>query len=197
MHSKRKIPDSWRTGWKVKACTSFALYLKVFKNHLYYLWHVRVLSFKPCLHTQLLEHNRSYWKVSRWWGHLITCNGPIMGHLNSFSASGGGNFPKIFQKFKCPGVARGGCLSFDLTGTLAATQEITHAVHSLTIPVRWAACKGGLCFKDSRWVARLAGVPSLHVNRPLNIAGFHMTSLNFKLENYIVMILLRFYFHGV
>ena len=27
----------------------------------------------------------------------------MMGHLNSFSASGGGNFPKIFQKFKCPG----------------------------------------------------------------------------------------------
>ena len=34
----------------------------------------------------------------------------MMGHLNSFSASGGGNFPKIFQKFKCPGVARGGML---------------------------------------------------------------------------------------
>ena len=26
-----------------------------------------------------------------------------MGHLNSFLASGGGNFPKIFQKFKGPG----------------------------------------------------------------------------------------------
>ena len=44
MNSKRKIPDSWRTGWKAKACTSFFLYLKVFKNHLYYLWHVRALS---------------------------------------------------------------------------------------------------------------------------------------------------------
>ena len=44
MHSKRKISDSWRTGWKAKACTSFVLYLKVFKNHLHYLWHVRVLS---------------------------------------------------------------------------------------------------------------------------------------------------------
>ena len=44
MHSKRKIPDSWRTGWKAKACTSFFLYLKIFKNHLHYLWHVRVLS---------------------------------------------------------------------------------------------------------------------------------------------------------
>ena len=32
------------------------LYLKIFKNHLYYLWHVRVLSIKPCLHTQLPEH---------------------------------------------------------------------------------------------------------------------------------------------
>ena len=43
-----------------KACTSFALNLKVFKNHLYYLWHIRVLSIKPCLYTQLPEHNRSY-----------------------------------------------------------------------------------------------------------------------------------------
>ena len=37
---------------KSKACKSFFLYLKVSKNHLYYLWHVRVLSIKPCLHTQ-------------------------------------------------------------------------------------------------------------------------------------------------
>ena len=57
MHSKRKIPDSWRTGWKEKACTSFALYLKVFKNHLYYLWHVRVLFIKPCLHTHKMNHS--------------------------------------------------------------------------------------------------------------------------------------------
>ena len=51
--------------WLKSKGLSFALYLKVFKNHLYYLWHVRVLSIKPCLHTQLPEHNRSYWKVSR------------------------------------------------------------------------------------------------------------------------------------
>ena len=79
------------------------LYLKVFKNHLYYLWHVRVLSIKPCLHTQLSAHNRSYWKVSRGWGCLIIWNGPMMGHLNSFLASGGGIWTKLFQKFKCPG----------------------------------------------------------------------------------------------
>ena len=59
MYSQRKRPDLWQTGWKAKACTSFALYLKVFKNHLHYLRHVRVLSIKPCLHTQLPEHNRS------------------------------------------------------------------------------------------------------------------------------------------
>ena len=116
MHSKRKIPASWRTGWKAKACTSFALYFKVFKNHLYDLQHVRVLSLKPCLHTQLPEHNRSYWKVSWGWGHLITWNGPIMEHLNSFSASRGRNLNKNFPKIQMPG--GGGCLSFDLTGTL-------------------------------------------------------------------------------
>ena len=108
MHSKRKIPDSWRTGWKAKACTSFVLYLKAFKNHLYYLWHVRVLSIKPCLHTQLPEHNKSYSKVSRGWGHLITWNGPMVGHLNSFSASGGGNLNKNFSKIQMPGGLPGG-----------------------------------------------------------------------------------------
>ena len=109
MHSKRKIPDSWRTGWKAKACTSFVPYLKVFKNHSYYLWHVRVLSIKPYLHIQLPEHNKSYRKVSRGWGHLITWNGPMMGHLNSFSASGGGNLNKNFPKIQMPGgLPRGG-----------------------------------------------------------------------------------------
>ena len=120
MHSKRKIPDSWRTGWKVKACTSFVLSdLKVFKNHLYYLWYVRLLSIKPCLHTQLPEHNKRHRKVSRGWGHLITWNGPMMGHLNNFRPREGGMWTKIFQKFKCPGRCPvGGCWSFDLTGTL-------------------------------------------------------------------------------
>ena len=32
------------------------------------------------------------------WGHLITLNGPMMGHLNSFSASGGGNLNINFAK---------------------------------------------------------------------------------------------------
>ena len=42
-----------------------------------------------------------------------------MGLLNSYSALGGGNLNKNFQKIQMPGgVARGGCLSFDLTGTL-------------------------------------------------------------------------------
>ena len=37
----------------------------------------------------------------------------------------------------------------------------------LTVPVRWVACKGGLCFNPSSLVARLARAPSLHVKRPL------------------------------
>ena len=49
---------------------------------------------------------------------------------------------------------------------LAAAQEITHAAHSLAVPVRWVACKGGLCFNPSSRVALLAVAPSLHVNRP-------------------------------
>ena len=42
--------------------------------------------------------------------------------MNSFSASGGGNFEQKFSiNSNVRGVARGGgCLSFDLTGTLVA-----------------------------------------------------------------------------
>ena len=41
------------------------------------------------------------------------------------------------------------------------------------------ACKGGLCFNPSSWVARLARAPSFHVNRPLiNSAGtLHFANL--------------------
>ena len=47
--------------------------------------------------------------VSRGWGHLITWNGPTMGHLNSFLASGGGNLNKNFPKIQMPGgLPRGG-----------------------------------------------------------------------------------------
>ena len=43
----------------------------------------------------------------------------MMGHLNSFLASGGGNLNKNFPKIQIPGglPGGGGCLSFDLTGT--------------------------------------------------------------------------------
>ena len=43
----------------------------------------------------------------------------MMGHLNSFSASGVGNLNKNFPKIQMPGglPGGGGCLSFDLTGT--------------------------------------------------------------------------------
>ena len=86
-----------------KLCSVFErIQLKVFKNNLYYLWHVGVLSIKPCLHTLLPEHNKSYWKVSRGWGHFIT--------FNSFSASGGGNLNKIFPKTQMPGGLPGGML---------------------------------------------------------------------------------------
>ena len=62
-------------------------------------------------HTQLPEHNKSYRKVSQGWGHLITWNGPMMGHSNSFSASGGGNLNKNFAKnTNDRGLPRGGML---------------------------------------------------------------------------------------
>ena len=43
----------------------------------------------------------------------------MMGHMNSFLASGGGQFGQKFPKnSNAQGVAQGECLSFDLTGTL-------------------------------------------------------------------------------
>ena len=121
----RFVADWLKNKGLHKACTSFVLYLKVPKNNLYYLRHVRVLSIEPCLHTQLPEHNRSYWKVPRGWGHLITWNGPMMGHLNSFSASRGGIWTKIFQKFKCPG----GC---SWGGDVEASIWLVHNVYQHT-----------------------------------------------------------------
>ena len=46
---------------------------------------------------------------------MITWNGPIMGHLNSFSASGGGNLNKNFPNIQMPGGLPGGIfmLRFD------------------------------------------------------------------------------------
>ena len=58
---------------------------------------------EPCLHTQLPGHN-SFPE----WGHLITWNGAIIGHLNSFSASEGGNLNKDFPKIQMPGGLPGG-----------------------------------------------------------------------------------------
>ena len=61
-----------------------------------------------------------------------------MGHLNSFSASGGGNLNKNFQKIQMPG---GGCLSFDLTGTLH--EHDTHCPRTLHAP--YAEIHKNLC----------------------------------------------------
>ena len=46
--------------------------------------------------------------ASRGWGHLVIWNEPIMGHLNSFSASGWGNLNKNFPKIQMPGGLPGG-----------------------------------------------------------------------------------------
>ena len=122
---KAKDPNSRRTGWKAKACTSFAQYLKVFKNHLYYLRHVKVLPIKPCLRTQLAKHNRSYWKGVEVFDHLEwTYNGAF----EQLFGLGKGEFEQKFSKnSNAQGGGEGlpgGCLSFDLTGTLQQPPEI-------------------------------------------------------------------------
>ena len=119
MHSKWKIPDPWRTGWKAKASTSFVLNLKVFKNHLYYLWHVRVLFIKPCLHKQLPEHNKSYRKSFPWMRAFDHLECTYDGAFEQLFGLGRGEFEQKFSKnSNARGLPGGGCWSFDLTGTL-------------------------------------------------------------------------------
>ena len=66
LHAFKAKDTRFVADWlKSKGLHKLVLHLKVFKNHLYYLWHVRALSIKPCSHTQLPEHNKSYRKVSR------------------------------------------------------------------------------------------------------------------------------------
>ena len=96
-----------RNGRKAKACTSFVLYLKVFKNHLYYLWHVRVLSIKPCLHTQLPEHNKSYRTVSPGVGAFDHLEWTYDGVFEQLFGLGRGEFDqKCSKNSNARGVAR-------------------------------------------------------------------------------------------
>ena len=137
MHSKRKIRDSWRTGWKAKACTSFALYFKVFKNHLHYLWHVRVLS--PDLLNHVYIHSfRSITKATEKFpgGGGIWSPGMDLwwGIWTAFRPREGGIFQKFSKNSNARGVARGGgCWSFDLT------------VHYPARPHRWFGRKLFFC----------------------------------------------------
>ena len=124
MHSKRKILDSWRTGWKAKACTSFFLYLKVFKNHLYYLWHVKSVV----LNHVYIHSFRSIIKATEKFpgvGAFDHLEWTYDGAFEQLFGLGRMEFSKIFQKFKCPGGCPEGCLSFDLTGTLRVQNKNT------------------------------------------------------------------------
>ena len=100
---------------KAKACRSFPLYLKVFRNHLYYLWHVRVLFIKPYLHTQLPEYHGSYWKVFPGVGAFDHLEWTYNGAFEQLFGLGRGNLNKIFPKIQIPGGCQGGMfkLRFD------------------------------------------------------------------------------------
>ena len=53
----RFVADWLKSKGLHKLCSVFE---GILKNHFYYLRRTRVLSIKPCLHAQLLEHNTSY-----------------------------------------------------------------------------------------------------------------------------------------
>ena len=70
------------------------------RNMLFWLF-----SFSFCYIIVMSKQKRI---LSQGWGHLITWNRPMMGHLNSFSASGGGNLSKNVSKIQMPGGLPGG-----------------------------------------------------------------------------------------
>ena len=111
--SKRKIPDSWRTGWKAKACTSFVQCLKVFKNHLYYLW-----------------HNKNYQKVSRgggiWSPAIWTAFRPREGGFE--------------QKFSKNSNARGGCWSWYITFLLTEQKQGDDGLLNVSARFNFVCC---------------------------------------------------------
>ena len=47
-----------------------------------------------------------------------------MGHLNSFSATGGANLKKNFQKFKCPGCCPGGMFKLRFDWYISVTSTL-------------------------------------------------------------------------
>ena len=54
----------------------------------------------------------------------------MMGHLNSFSASGGGNLNKNFQKFKRPGGCPGGMFELRFDWYITRKKELFYYVTS-------------------------------------------------------------------
>ena len=74
---------------------------------LHKLWHVRMLSIKPCLHTQLQEHNKSYLKVSRG-GAFDHLEWTYDGAFEQLFGLGRGEFSKNFPKIQMPGGLPGG-----------------------------------------------------------------------------------------
>ena len=75
-------------------------------------WHVRVLFIKPCLHTQLQKHNRSYWKVKT----ILRVIFPRVGAFDHLKCTYDGAFEQLFGPGEYPGER---CWSFDLTRTLS------------------------------------------------------------------------------
>ena len=96
MHSKRKILDWWRTGWKAKAWTSFALYLKVFKPF------VLSLACKSVVYSCLLNHvyQHSFRSITEATEKFPGggSNGPIMGPIWTAFRPREGEFEKNFSK---------------------------------------------------------------------------------------------------
>ena len=115
LHAFKAKDTRFVADWlKSQGLHKLVLYLKIFKNHLYYLWHVRVLSIKPCqekMRSWSLDHVyihslRSIIKATEKFpgGGGIWSPGMDLwwGIWTAFRPREGGIWTKDFQNFKCP-----------------------------------------------------------------------------------------------
>ena len=108
MHSKRKIPDSWRTGWKAKVCTSFFSVFEGIQEPFilslacksFVLNHVYIHSFRSIIKaTETFPGGGGIWSpgMDLWWGIWT-----------AFRPREGGIWTKILIKIQMPGGCPGG-----------------------------------------------------------------------------------------
>ena len=99
-----------------------ALRIREYINMCWLINHVNMHSFRSI--TEATEKIKKINKIGVEENDSNLVIFPGWGIWTAFWPGEGGIWTKIFQTFKCPGVARGWCSSFDLTGTLCRNYQL-------------------------------------------------------------------------